>query len=278
MNLDLNPLIIGASTGYRLGQIATWARSAREFAEVDNVVWISTTEIKEQEKQAIAKQAPWLHAIESPASDTRVAPHVQRFEVLAKYFRTYQIPRVVILTDVRDVFFNIPARFYLPLYLPYLKDEVFAGGENMLYRDEPWGSDNLKTGFPAQYESISKAEILNVGVLIGTTETLAGLCELIYLLGSSREGNRIADQSGFNVLANNELLRRKISNIPIDYAGKVVCHLGTLADPRKPEFLAKQIRPLDKFDFREYGIIHQYDRVPEAVAFVYNRLTGNLKR
>ena len=197
----------------------------------------------------------------------RIPIHVERFLHIHNFLKENEF-RYAITTDVKDVVFQknpIPRMEY-----ELQNHSLMFASESMKYKDEPWGNENLMQTFgPFIYNKFKDNEIYNVGVLAGKGYAVRDLCLNIFLSAINRP-IPICDQSTFNVM---------IAQHPYLHTSKYMksedgwaCQLGTTGDPSKIE----QFRPLlleaeptihehrvTTSKFKEFDIVHQYDRVPE---------------
>jgi len=210
--------------------------------------------------------------------DSQYPPHVERFLHIYEYLRRAEPYDWVVTTDVKDVIFQSdPFEFikeqsvetYENGEIMNIKHDLLFASESMLYKDEPWGNQNLLDTFGGYiHDKFKDNEIYNVGVLAGTGEAIKALVINIF---ASCIGKpiQICDQSTFNFM---------ISQPPYTKTSRYLksedgwaCQLGTTVDPAKIE----QFKPLllEESPIMEGGIVktskgkpftivHQYDRVP----------------
>ena len=210
--------------------------------------------------------------------DSQYPPHVERFLHIYEYLRRAEPYDWVVTTDVKDVIFQSdPFEFIkeqsVEIYengeIMNIKHDLLFASESMLYKDEPWGNQNLLDTFGGYiHDKFKDNEIYNVGVLAGTGEAIKALVINIF---ASCIGKpiQICDQSTFNFM---------ISQPPYTKTSRYLksedgwaCQLGTTVDPAKID----QFKPLllEESPIMEGGIVktskgkpftivHQYDRVP----------------
>ena len=195
--------------------------------------------------------------------------HVERFIHIFNYLKENNF-RYVITTDVKDVIFQSDPFVELDkLITESGKDLVFAS-ESMLYKDEPWGNQNLIETFgPFIHNIFKENEIYNVGVLAGKADAMRDLALNIFLACMGKP-IKICDQSTFNVMINMHPYNKNSLFMKSEQGW--ACQLGTTADPTKIESFRPHLLELTpKFEngkvTTSYGkpftIVHQYDRVPE---------------
>jgi hypothetical protein len=146
---------------------------------------------------------------------------------------------------------------------------VFSS-ESILYKDEPWGDQNLlETYGPYVHENFKNNEIFNVGVLAGTGSAMRDLAINIFTAATNRP-IPICDQSTFNFMVSMSPYRE--TSLYKRSEDGWACQLGTTVDPSKiHQFkpLLLEASPTINGDIvttskgTPYYIVHQYDRVPE---------------
>jgi hypothetical protein len=194
--------------------------------------------------------------------------HVERFVHIYNYLQSHDTYRFVITTDVKDVVFQKDPTKFLGMELPGAK--LMFASESMLYKDEPWGNQNLMETFgPFFHERFKDNIIYNVGVLAGRGDSMRDLCAMIFAMSVNRP-IPIVDQSTFNFMISQEPYKSiaQYMNSEDGWA----CQLGTTADPSKLEqfkpFLLEPSPIMVEGEVATssgnvFTIVHQYDRVPE---------------
>jgi hypothetical protein len=195
--------------------------------------------------------------------------HVERFLHIYNYLKDNKF-RYVITTDVKDVIFQKDPFIQLDDMLTKTDKDIVFSSESILYKNEPWGDNNLLETFGPYIHGIFKEnEIYNVGVLGGKGDAMRDLALNIFLACVGKP-IKICDQSTFNVMISmNPYLKTSL------YAKSEdgwACQLGTTADPSKIEqfkpFLLEESPKMEDGKVvtsteKEFSIVHQYDRVPE---------------
>jgi hypothetical protein len=204
--------------------------------------------------------------------ESRLPVHVERFFHIYNFLRENRY-RYVITTDVKDVIFQQDPIKYIEENIGDKK--LMFASESLLYKDEPWGNQNLIETFGPYFHSIFKNNLIfNVGVLAGRGDDMRDLACMIFNMSINRP-IPIVDQSTFNFM---------ISMAPYLYTSLYLksedawaCQLGTTADPSKIEqFKSLLEEPSPRFENgkvvtslgKEFTIVHQYDRVPEWRQFI----------
>lgn len=106
--------------------------------------------------------------------------------------------KYAVCVDSADIFFQKNPFNWLKEKLGN-ESKTVVGSEQLMYRDEPWGRDNLMQSFPKEYEKISKHEIGNAGSIGGEVSCLSKICRLIYNLSANNPVFN-PDQAALNVL------------------------------------------------------------------------------
>ena len=265
-------LIIGGFTNYGINQLKPWVLSAKEVAgENTDVVLVYGNTDKET--------IDWLESqgvILFPMQQIQGIPvHVLRFLSIYEYLRhNWSKYRYVVTTDVKDVYFQTDPFVYIEYCLGRSQGLVVAS-EELRYKDEPWGDDNLKQSYgPYVYEQFKNNTIYNVGTFGGSSEYVKDMVFNIFTNAINRP-IPICDQAVFNVLLGTQPFKGVTFT-----SNNWACEAGTVADPSKidrfrPNLLGYE--PVFDGEFvnthngYKYAIVHQYDRVPTWKEFVQKR-------
>jgi hypothetical protein len=187
---------------------------------------------------------------------------------------------LIITTDVKDVYFQEDPFKWLDYHNIGVKDmhQLVAGSEGMLYKDEPWGNDNLMQCYGEHIHNIFKHnEIYNVGTLGGSAEYIKDLVFNIFSNATNRP-IPIVDQAVYNVLIQTQPYKDKVLFTPQSSGWAV--QAGTTVDPSKIDMFRPFLTEAEPI-FEEgivktskgkpFCIVHQYDRVPEWRKFVMSK-------
>jgi len=178
--------------------------------------------------------------------------HIHMHRLISIYITLKELNRdyrYLITTDVRDVVFQKNPSLYLE---ENLKKDILVSSENVLYKDESWGTKNILEGYnPLLLDRYKEEVSCNVGVLAGKYESIRDLLLLNYLLSQSGNTQHYTDQSSFNFIIHNKLVKDsiQIEGLETNWA----LQIGTLDNPK---LIGKQTFKID-----DYFIVHQYDRV-----------------
>jgi hypothetical protein len=267
----MKDLIIGCSTGYKWDTIKYWVNSINQSGFTGDKVLI----MMNADKETIQKVTDTGFTIIGFKQDeqgnlvyqSNIMVHVERFLHIYNYLSQNEY-RYVITTDVKDVIFQSDPFKHIEKHMGQRQLLMFSS-ESILYKDEPWGNQNLlETYGQFIYDRFKDNPIYNVGVLAGRGVAMRDLCLNIFS-SSLNKPIPICDQSTFNFLISQEPYKSTCRYTKSEDAW--ACQLGTTADPSKVD----QFRPfllepsphmeLDKVvtsQNKEYVIVHQYDRVP----------------
>jgi len=197
---------------------------------------------------------------------------VTRFFVYYSILKDIQTRyRTVIATDVTDVIFQSnPSEFFTHLNN---EEYIIASSENVRYKDEIWGSNNMRLSFgDAILDRVKDNVIYNAGVIAGSHNLIQDLFLSIYTCCEGRPqnvpGGGGPDQAAYNYL---------LSMMPYSLVTKFInhdlgwaCQAGTTADLRKP-YENVSVDKLPKLLYntiktsqdKDYVIVHQYNRNAE---------------
>jgi hypothetical protein len=166
--------------------------------------------------------------------------HNIRFFHIWNYLQSESYEKVLI-TDVRDVYFN---------YNPFTRipsDKLIATSEELCYKDHNWNHTHLHYNLGVMgISTLSDELIYNVGVFGGSAELVRQIAADIYLLSVGK--HKVADQTSFNYLIQT---RYKHTTEFSRLEDKFAVHLHVVNEG------------LVKFNYKEakeYAVIHQYDR------------------
>lgn len=271
----MEDLIIGCSTNYDWSKIKYWINSVNQSGfKGKKVMILMNCDIETATKVLKAGFEVISFGTDAMGNLTHQSPfmvHVERFLHIYNYLKDNEF-RYVITTDVKDVIFQKDPFIQLDEMLTGTgKDLVFAS-ESILYKNEPWGDNNLMETFgPYIHDIFKENEIYNVGVLAGKGDAMRDLALNIFLACVGKP-IKICDQSTFNVMISmNPYLKTSL------YAKSEdgwACQLGTTVDPSKinqfQQFLLERSPKMENdkvvtanYREQEFSIVHQYDRVPE---------------
>lgn len=166
--------------------------------------------------------------------------------------------RYVITTDVRDIVWQTNPSEWLEANL---KTEILCASECVTYENEEWGHKNIHEGFgPMFWDWIKPNTIGNVGVIAGKYKSVKDLLMLNWLVSQSGDTRHYTDQSSFNFIINNSLIKDKI-DVNSDFALQVGTHTGEI------QIENNMVMNGDV----PYVLVHQYDRDIQLKKEIYER-------
>ena len=252
MNKDL---IISASTKYTKVELNNYIKSINQSGfDGDKIMLVY---------DITPETINWLKENGWEVFQGELSGHIHMNRLISIYAILKQLNksyRYIITTDVRDVVFQKNPSTYLE---ENLKKDILVSSENVTYENEPWGTKNILEGYGSFYFDIFKEKLsCNVGVLAGKSDAIKDLLLLNYLVSQSGNTQHFTDQSSFNFIINNYLIKDKIQieGLETNWA----LQLGTMNNPNL-------IGTIGKFKLEDYYIIHQYDRIPELNQTIYNK-------
>ena len=274
-------LIIGAFSNYGFDAVKPWIQSINDTGfEGDKVlICINTSENTQQQIRDAGFQV-----VAQPKSSNMMF-HMERFYHIYNFLKDNRY-RYVITTDVKDVVFQKNPVEYIDQNIGDKK--LMFASESLLYKDEPWGNQNLLETFGPYFHSIFKHNLIfNVGVLAGRGEDMRDLACMIFNMSINRP-IPIVDQAVFNFLINqcpfkDEVLVARNSLAWAAQLGvtKQAIEAGAgdigLSVRHNPALLDEYIKLYQdeqpiidgatvRTEHNEFCIVHQWDRIPSLKA------------
>lgn len=258
--------VVGYIDSYGKEQCWNWAMSLKQF--YTGKVVIIATRIS-QETYDWLKSLGFEVYTHLPHG---TAPVVTRFLYMWKLIEMGKIDSEwVIMSDVKDVVFQDD----LENYFAYLYGcHIVGGPENVLYKDEPWGAENMQASFPYNWDAMKDREIINAGTFAAHLWEMRELCMLVWYMSLGCDRVHNPDQAALNIILNTELYRSRVFMASID-EHRYAIQIGTTFDPNKK---LQQVTSLNGIAWDadgyvgngvgHYCIVHQYDRNPELKALI----------
>lgn len=269
----MNNLIIGCADNYNWDKLKFWINSINQSGFVGSKVLVLMNCDAETLKK-VTDSGFFVIGFNKDQQgnlvyESRMPVHVERFLHIYNVLRDNEFD-YVITTDVRDVVFQHDP---FPSLIETLSDEgtnLIVSSESILYKNEPWGDNNLLETFGPYFHKIFREnEIYNVGVLAGKGSAIRDLACMIFNMSVNRP-IPIVDQSTFNMMISLEPYRSTTSFMKSEDGW--ACQLGTTVDPMKIDSFKPHLLedcPVMRDELvvtnknnKEYAIVHQYDRVP----------------
>ena len=259
----MRDLVIGTAVGYGWKEIEVWAKSLCNSGFTGQKLLLAC-DITDEAQQELLKRNFYIHNVK--VSKEEFSPVVDRFIYYWRMLRDFPDTRYVIATDVRDVIFQTNPSDWLD-GVSYNK--IVASSEGVLYKNEPWGKNNLAQSFGSViYETMQDNICINAGVQVGLYEVMIDLFLNIFLLCDGKPkkipGGGGPDQAALNVLLSLEPYK-SMTQISSYFSAQ----LGTTGPQINLLLVDKNNKPLldngmvCKYNRDAYPIVHQYDRVKE---------------
>jgi len=281
-------VLIGGADGYDWSQLRGWVLTSECFN--GKRVLLTYRMDEETEKKCIAHGIEIVRVnndiygqpLNHHSRDHMGAPgtisHEMRYFHAWQYLSEQDDVRFVVLTDTRDVIFQRDPIEFLQGKLSEGTEKLLAPAEGILYRDEPWGTENLYRAYGGYvYEMMKDFPTYNCGTIAGVMPFFKDLLLVNYFLANGR--TYPADQCSFAILLRT-LLRD--DTYFCHHNEGWACQVGVTADPSKIDaFRSKLItaEPIMKNDgFVEtsngklFCIVHQYERNPRWLQLINKRL------
>lgn len=167
--------------------------------------------------------------------------HNIRFFHIWQYLNDNEYDKVLI-TDVRDVYFNRNPFDHIP------HNMLIASSEMIKYKNEDWNKRHLVTNLGGiGIETLLDKEVYNVGVFGGAAHYVKNISKDIYLMSVGKP--LVADQTSFNYLIQTSY---KDDTMFTDLNDRFGIHLHVIANG----FVDFDLNKID-----DYTIVHQYDRL-----------------
>lgn len=250
----MRDLIISASTKYTKSELSLYVESINKCGfNGDKIMIVYDVSLETVE---------WLKQNGWEVYQSNLQGHIHMYRLITIYSILKQLNRdyrYLITTDVRDVIFQKNPSEYLE---KNLTKDILVSSESVLYKDEPWGIKNILEGYNELLLDRYKNNVsCNVGVLAGKYESMMDLLLLNYLVSQSGNTIHFTDQSSFNFIIHNNIVKNniQIEGLETNWA----LQIGTLTNPN----LIGNI----SHEFEDYFIIHQYDRNPQIKEYIYNK-------
>lgn len=249
-------LLIGAISGnYTVSDVQGWVETSN-FENVERMLLIynaTDTLVEYLKENNVSIMNPtfdcWGREIPSFSTNTGTMSlessydliHNIRFFHIWSYLQTANHEKIII-TDVRDVYFN---------HNPFSdldSDNITATSEMIKYQEESWNHEHVYVNLGMiGLDLLSDKHVYNVGVWGGPLELVREMCKDIYLLSVGKF--KVADQTSFNYLIQTKY---KHQTKFTDLQDKFAVHLHVIN---------AGLVPFDLKTVSQYKVVHQYDRI-----------------
>lgn len=224
-------LVIGCVNTYDYSKIEQWLTSLNKSG-FDGIKALIAYNMDKNTVNKLTDMGVHIFAFEKDAEDNLIYPDdiknslmVNRFGHIYSFLRNIDLDfSHVITTDVRDVIFQNDPNIIIKKY----PNKIIVGSENLLYKNEPWGRNNLLHAFPKNvFGELENKQIVCAGVIMGPKELFLSLVQNIYLMcfrnPHTLPGGGGPDQAALNVILNFEPYKQH-TQILNDHS---IIHMGT---------------------------------------------------
>lgn len=255
----MNNLLIGAvSTNYKVTDIQRWVETSRwnNCSRVlfvyssDNFPDTLTSYLTEQNVTVVRPDFDfWGIKRETFVNNTGHCDlsssynliHNIRFLHIWSLLQS-EVYEKVLITDVRDVYFNRNP------FDDLKTDKITATSEEIIYRNNQWNISHVHYNLGViGIHTLADLPVYNVGVFGGPHDLVLDMCKDIYLMSVGKQ--KVADQTSFNYLIQTKY--KKVTEF-LTLKDKFAVHLHVIS--------TKEV-PFDLSTIPEYAIVHQYDRL-----------------
>lgn len=249
-------LLIGAISGnYNVEDVRGWVETSN-FENVERMLLIynaTDTLIEYLKENNVSVMNPtfdfWGRELPEFTTNTGTMTlessydliHNVRFFHIWSYLKTAEHAHVII-TDVRDVYFNSNPFDGLD------PENITATSEMITYNQEAWNKQHIYTNLGLiGLDTLSDKPVHNVGVWGGPVALVQEMCMDIYLLSTGKL--KVADQTSFNYLIQTKYKEQtKFTTLEDKFAVHLhVINAGLVA--------------FDLNTVSQYKVVHQYDRI-----------------
>lgn len=266
----MKDLLISCLSNYSVQQIAPWVKSIINSGFSGDKVILSYG-IPETTKEFLIQSGFSIYHTEPSDRHIVVDRFFAMWEFLVKSTNDY---RYVITTDVKDVIFQYNPSNWLETNL---KGQILISSENIQYKHESWGNENLFVSYPHLYELNKNNIIYNAGTIAGEVSFMKDFFLHIFhlsLVGADRQ----PDQAALNILAHTYPFKNIVHFAQQEEGW--CCQLGTTLDPKiKSLYKGYLLEPIPKVvdsvvvnsENIPFCLVHQYDRVPELKDIIFQK-------
>jgi hypothetical protein len=250
-------LLIGAiSDNYSIDDISDWVETTN-FKNVDRVLLLynpNNTILSEYlKKNNVIILSPnfnfWGEDINFFETNTgnntlensyNLIHNIRFFHIWNYLDSVKEIYNKVIITDVKDVYFNDNP------FSDLEDNKLTATSEIITYKNEEWNKQHLMVNLGIiGLTTLLNKPVYNVGVFGGSIQLVQDICSDIYLLSIGKF--KVADQTSFNYLIQTKY--KEVTN----FTETLAIHLHVVN---------AGLVNIDLNTIQNYKIVHQYDRIP----------------
>ena len=288
-------LIIGGASNYTWNDLQYWVNSIKATNFSGDITIVATnidTETIDKLSNMNVKVSVYGDKKDGRYESTSsVAPHVERFFWIWNHLKDFgKDYEHVVVTDTRDVIFQDDPTKILEEMCSHRP--LIASSEGLLYKDEPWGLQNIHQSIGPFFSKalLEDKLICNVGVIGGATTAVRDLLLMIFQMSLNRP-IPIVDQAVYNFLLN--VVPYTHMAFRLNNTDRWAVQLGTTKyaieagagdigykaaqDPAVMEEYLKnykdvqpEIKGHEVFNHlgEKYCIVHQWDRIPTLMTEV----------
>lgn len=254
----MNNLLIGAISGnYKITDIHRWVQSSNEIDSkrilllynnqfnLEIIPYLNNHGIE----VIVPEHNMYGETVEEFPTNTGIMDIQSSYELVhnIRFLHIWQILNEteydkILITDVRDVYFNRDPFKHIP------HNMIIASSEVVKYETEEWNKKHLFVNLGGiGVDALMDKEVHNVGVFGGSAHYVKNICRDIYLMSVGKR--LVADQTSFNYLIQTSY---KDDVMFTDLHDNFAVHL---------DVIAKGLVPFDINTINNYAIVHQYDRL-----------------
>jgi hypothetical protein len=255
---NMSNLLIGAISGnYKVKDINRWVESSNgidskrilllynNHFNVEIIPYLN----KHGVEVIVPEHNMYGETIEEFPTNTGTMDIQSSYELVhnMRFFHIWQILNEteydkVLITDVRDVYFNRDPFKDIP------HNMIIASSEVVKYENEEWNKRHLFVNLGGiGVDALMDKEVYNVGVFGGAAHYVKNICRDIYLMSVGKR--LVADQTSFNYLIQTSY---KDDVMFTDLNDNFAVHL---------DVISKGFVPFNIDNINNYSIVHQYDRL-----------------
>jgi len=260
----MKDLVIGSICNYQPKDVACWINSLKATGYNGDVIVLNFGGCPIETLYYLVERGALVLKVELNGHHIVV----ERFIAMHSLLQRSQVQyNNVLATDVKDiVFYKNPSDYLSTLSV---EKPVVVASENIKYKDEDWGRDNITKCYPHLAESMMEYTIYNAGVIGGYLPDVRDLFLHIYhlsLLGEVYDPQ--PDQAAMNILINTSPF--KYATTFAREADKWAINLGTSLADNAQKYVGKLLEGYAT-DISDFYIIHQWDRVSALRPFIQNK-------
>ena len=288
-------LILGVVDNYNWDKIKYWANSIEQSGFKGHKALVVYNMDAETVKRLTEEDFMMIGAGKYDVETGFTYPNPSDRIMVDRFFHIYNFLSMlaqpedvnrVIITDVRDVVFQDNPTEWIDANLYEGGIDIILGSENLKYKDEPWGANNMKQAFGQYfYEKVEDNEIYCAGVIAGDFDLIKDFCLNLWMISCGAQarvpGGGGPDQAALNLLTTMKPQGHYFhltnptdgwvvhagTSMPAIEAGSGGIGEAYKQNPNMPlPFIHDVVYTVDNNEVHANGkkltIVHQWDRVP----------------